>query len=61
MYEFTVTYTEDIARRSVHVVCERVIRRLFDWKLCTAALVTIIGLVLSHSTHTSHGIDAAYS
>ena len=59
MYEFTVTYTEDIARRSVHVVCGRVIRRLFDWKLCIAALVTIIGLVLSHSTHELSWLEGA--
>jgi hypothetical protein len=59
MYEFTVTYTEDIVRRSVHVVCIRVIRRLFDWKLCTAALVTIVCLVLSHSSHELSWLEGA--
>jgi hypothetical protein len=59
MYEFTVTYTEDIARRSVQVVCGRVIRRLFDWKLCAAALVTIVALVLSHSSHEVSWLEGA--
>jgi hypothetical protein len=48
MYEFTVTYTEDIARRAARAVSARAIRRLLDWKLCAALVVTIAFLVAVH-------------
>jgi hypothetical protein len=60
LHEFTVSYTEDIARRSVRALCGRTIRRRhLQWKFAAAFLLLTAALVLGHSGRGVTWLDGA--